>query len=182
MVEELRLHPYLSAPQIHDHLKERYEGLPHVTSKTVFNFVSRIRSEYGLPKEYEKSCRPYEMLAPTAYGEYSQADFGERWMKERTGKLVKVYFFAMSLSRSRYKFVYFSSHPFTTALAVYAHELAFEYYGGIPSKIIYDQDKVLLNDENLGDLILTHGFKTLVSDCGFTPVFCRKSDATYIPT
>lgn len=176
VVEELRLHPYLSAPQIHDHLKESFENLPDVTNKTVFNFVSRIRSQYGLPKEYEKNCRPYEMLAQTEYGEYAQVDFGERWMKDREGKAVKVYFFAMSLSRSRYKYVFFSLRPFTTALAVYAHELAFNYYGGVPRKIVYDQDKVLLNDENLGDLILTHGFKTLVAECGFTPVFCRKSD------
>ena len=82
----------------------------------------------------------------------------------------------MSLSRSRYKFVYFSRTPFTTALAVYAHELAFEHFGGIPRKIIYDQDKVLLVKENLGDLVLTSSFRALVREHGFEPVFCHKSD------
>lgn len=176
VVEELRFCPSLSSPQIHDHLKEKFVGLPRVSDRTVYNFVSRIRLEYGLPKENETSLRPYEMLPQTPYGEYAQVDFGERWMKDRDGRSVKVYFFVMSLSRSRYKFVFFSLKPFTSAMAVYAHELGFQYYGGIPQKIVYDQDKVLLNDENLGDLVLTHGFKALVRDCGFTPVFCRKSD------
>lgn len=176
VVEELRLCPSLSSPQIHDHLKEKFSGLPIVSDRTVYNFVTRIRSEYGLPKENEPSFRPYEMQPQTPYGEYAQVDFGERWMKDRDGRSVKVYFFVMSLSRSRYKFVYFSLRPFTTALAVYAHELGFQYYGGVPEKIVYDQDKVLLNDENLGDFVLTRGFKTLVRECGFTPVFCRKSD------
>ena len=87
-------------------------------------------------------------------------------MKTSQGIPLKVYFFAMSLSRT----------PFTTDLAVYAHELAFEYFSGVPRKIVYDQDKVFLVKENLGDLILTHGFRALVREHGFNPVFCRKSD------
>ncbi|HDZ42235.1 MAG TPA: IS21 family transposase, partial [Bacteroidetes bacterium] len=41
-----------------------------------------------------------------------------------------VYFFTMVLSRSRCKFVYHSLTPFTSALTVYAHVKAFEYFGG----------------------------------------------------
>ena len=175
-VNELRQWPFLSAPQIHDRLRENFEDLPKVTEKTVFNFVSRIRKSHNIPKEAEKSYRPYEKLPETPYGEYAQADFGERWMKDASGRSVKVYFFALSLSRSRYKFVFYSKTPFTSALAVYAHELAFRFYGGIPRKIVYDQDKVFLVDENLGDLVLTARFRSLVRECGFEAVFCRKSD------
>jgi len=92
------------------------------------------------------------------------------------GRHLKVYFFVMVLSRSRYKFVYFSQQPFTTASTVYAHELAFAYYGGKPKRVLYDQDKVLLYNENLGDLILTRGFRAFVDQQHFEPVFCRKSD------
>ena len=161
VVEELVKWPFLSAPQIHDRLKENFVDLPAVTPKTVFNFINRIRLTHNLPKEVEKSYRPYEKQPETPYGEYAQCDFGERWMRTSQGQSLKVYFFAMSLSRSRYKFVYFSRTPFTTALAVYAHELAFEHFGGIPRKIIYDQDKVLLVKENLGDLVLTSSFRVL---------------------
>ena len=89
---------------------------------------------------------------------------------------LKVYFFVMVLSRSRYKYVWFSTKPFNTAMTVYAHELAFRYYGGRPKKVLYDQDKVLLHDENLGDLILTKCFRAFVDQQHFEPVFCRKSD------
>lgn len=173
---ELDQWPFLSASQIHDRLKENFTDMPCVTEKTVFNFVNRIRLTYNIPKETEKTCRPYEKQPETPYGKYAQVDFGERWMPVEGGSPVKVYFFAMSLSRSRYKFLYFSKTPFTTASAVYAHELAFRFYGGVPEKIVYDQDKVFLVKENLGDLILTKGFRALVRDCGFEPVFCRKSD------
>ncbi len=138
--------------------------------------MERVRRVHQLPKVVEKAPRPYEMQAPTAYGEWAQADFGERWMRRSDGTAVKVYFFVLSLSRSRYKFVWLSRSPFTTALAVYAHELAFRYFNGVPRKIRYDQDRVLLRDENLGDLLLTSGFKALVRECGFQPVFCHKGD------
>lgn len=82
----------------------------------------------------------------------------------------------MVMSRSRQKFVYFSCTPFTSALAVYAHELAFAYFGGKPRRIIYDQDKVLLVRENLGDLILTRTFRAFVNEQHFQPVFCRPAD------
>lgn len=173
---QLGKYPFLSSAQIHDRLKENFEILPSVTPRTVFNFVNRIRKSHNLPKHSEEYGRDYEMQPETPYGKYAQADFGERWMRDINGSSVKVYFFAMVLSRSRYKYVYFSKTPFTTAKAVYAHELAFEYFGGVPERIIYDQDKVFLVKENCGDLILTKGFKMMVHDIGFEPVFCHKSD------
>lgn len=176
VVSELRRWPFLSAPQIHDRLKEHFSDLPLVTPKTVFNFVNRLRLTHNLPKESEKSIRPYEKQPETAYGLYAQCDFGERWMRTPDGQSCKVYFFAMSLSRSRYKFIYFSRTPFTTALAVYAHELGFKYFRGVPHKIVYDQDKLFLVKENLGDLMLTSGFRALVREHGFEAVFCHKSD------
>lgn len=176
VVGELQKWPFLSSPQLHDRLKENFSDFPSVSPKTVFNFVNRVRLSYNLPKEVERSFRPYEKQPETPYGQYAQCDFGERWMKTAHGQSLKVYFFAMCLSRSRYKFVYFSRTPFTSALAVYAHELAFEFFGGVPHKIIYDQDKVFLVKENLGDLVLTSGFRALVREHGFEPLFCRKSD------
>ena len=168
---ELRLCASLSAPQIHDHLKENFADLPEVSGRTVFSCVERIRAKYGIAREDDRHPRPYEKQSETPYGKFAQVDFGERWQKDALGNSVKVYFFAMVMSRSRHKYVYFSDRPFTTAMAVYAHELAFRFYGGVPERIMYDQDRVFIRDVNLGDLILTAGFKKLVSECGFTPVF-----------
>ena len=174
--KSLDLCPYLSGSQIHDRLREHFSSFPSVNAKTVYNYVLHIRQKYSLPKSVEPVCRPYEQQPEEPYGLYGQVDFGERYMSTSSGNPVKVYFFAMVLSRSREKFIYFSSVPFTTSLAVYAHSLAFRFYGGLPEKILYDQDKVLLHKENMGDLLLTHGFRKFVREVGFETVFCRKSD------
>ena len=57
---ELHKWPFLSSPQLHERLKEHFADLPSVTPKTVFNFVNRVRLTHNLPKEIEKSYRPYE--------------------------------------------------------------------------------------------------------------------------
>ncbi len=173
----LKEFPFLSAAQIEDRLKEHY-GTETITacSKTIYNFVAKMRDRHSLPKCPEDTPRPYEMQDETPYGEYAQVDFGEKYMSCEGGGHIKVYFFVMVLCRSRQKFVWFSLKPFTTALAVYAHELAFAYFGGIPRKILYDQDKVFIKDENLGAYLLTKAFRTFVSEHHFETIFCHKSD------
>ena len=173
----LEEYPYISAARMHDWLRECYPDFPRVCDKTVFNFVDRIRRKYGIGKKSEARIRrDYEKLPETPYGEYAQADFGEKWVPVKNGGSTKVYFFAIVLTRSRYKFIHFSRRPFDTELAIYAHELAFQYFGGRPEKIIYDQDRVLIARENLGDLILTGKFQAFIKEQHFQPVFCRRSD------
>lgn len=142
--EWLDQQPDLSSSQVHDWLRERYPGLPDVNSKTVYNYVKYIRAKYNIAKPSVTSPRQYAPIEETAYGEYAQVDFGEMWMRRGDHRKLKVYFFVMVLCRSRKKYVWFSQTPFTTALAIYAHEKAFEYFGGKPKKIIYDQDAVLI--------------------------------------
>lgn len=174
--EELTKAPYLSAAQIEDRLKEHFTNLPSFHSKTVYNFVQTVRREYDIPKPKKEDLRYFEHLPETAYGEQSQVDFGEAWMQNKKGKREKVYFFAIVLSRSRYKFVYFENKPFTSSSAVYAHKLAFKYFKGITKEIIYDQDNVFIHDENLGDYLLTEEFSQFSKFQGFVPNFCRKAD------
>lgn len=169
-------HPDLSSSQVHDWLRERYPDLPEVNSKTVYNFVKYIRAKYNIEKPVLSAPRQYGRIEETAFGEYAQADFGEMWMQSGDKRRVKVYFFVMVLCRSRKKYVWFSRSPFTSDLAAYAHEKAFEYYGGKPKKIIYDQDAVFIHDENLGDYVLTKSFNAYVNQAHFQCIFCRKAD------
>jgi len=171
---KLDKYPDTSAAQMHDWLKEHYGSFPNVSPKTVFNFVMWVRQEYGIPKI--AVSREYSIVEETEYGKQAQVDFGEYNMRNTQRKRIKVYFFSMSLSRSRYKYVFFSQHPFTATSAIRAHEEAFEYIRGIPWEIVYDQDKVFLTDENKGDLILTEKFKSYTGQRPFKLYFCRKSD------
>ena len=117
-----------------------------------------------------------EKQPESAPGMSMQADFGEYWMHRDETRRVKVYFCAAVMSHSRHKFAFFSKTPFTSELAIYAHQLAFQFYGGKPKEIVYDQDKVFIHNENLGDVVLTKAFQAFVSSEHFQCVFCRKSD------
>ena len=97
-------------------------------------------------------------------------------MHRNDTRRVKVYFFVAVMSYSRHKFTYFSRSPFTSELTIYAHLLAFQFYGGKPQEIVYDQDKVLIHSENLGDVVLTKAFQAFVSSEYFKCIFCHKSD------
>ena len=172
----LERHPYLSAAQVEDRLKEHFTDLPSVNSKTIYNFVQSIRKKHNIPKQKEKTPRQYEKLPELPFGQQSQVDFGQYHMQTQTGKRVRVYFFAMVLCRSRQKFIYFQPSPFTTATSIYAHELAFEYFQGITKEILYDQDRVFIKEENLGDVLLTEGFRMFCNAYPFEAIFCRKAD------
>ena len=174
--KELTRFPYLSAAQIEDRLKEHFADLPEIHSKTVYNFVKLVREKYQIEKQGEEQHRQFEKLPELPYGEQAQVDFGEYYMQTEDSKRVKVYFFTMVLSRSRYKYVYFQDRPFTGKTTVYAHQLAFEYFCGAPKEILYDLDKVLIHDENLGDYLLSLDFSGFCKGKSFKPVFCRKSD------
>jgi transposase len=168
--------PYLSAAQVEDRLKEDHESLPIIHSKTVYNFVQSVREEFHIPKPAKKESRVFEKLPEPPYGKEAQVDFGETWMRTKDGKRKKVYFFAMVLSRSRYKYVLVTDKPFSSQTAVAAHHLAFDCFGGVPREIIYDQDSVFIHDENLGDYLLTGEFSAFCKSQDFKAVFCRKAD------
>lgn len=171
---KLEQYPDTKAAQMHDWLKEHYDHFPEVSPKTVYNFVMWVRQQHNIPMIGPQ--REYCIVEEMPYGKQAQVDFGEYNMRDGHGKRIKVYFFTMVLSRSRYKFVFYSLKPFTSALAIYAHIKAFEYFGGIPRVIVYDQDKVFLVSENLGDLILTEEFQAFCKAMPFELFFCRKAD------
>lgn len=56
------------------------------------------------------------------------------------------------------------------------HELAFQYYGGVPEEVVYDQDNLIAVSENAGDLILTKGFQKYIQQRKFRVYLCRKAD------
>jgi transposase len=163
-----------SAAQMHDWLKEHYPDFPKVSGSTVFNFVHWIRQQHNLPQT--AALRSYELVEETPYGSQAQVDFGAYSLRTGRGTRIKVYFFALVLSRSRYKYVYFSLQPFTSHTAIEAHEKAFAFIGGIPDTLVYDQDRVFMVDENKGDLLLTAAFRNYSAHRGFKLHFCRKAD------
>ena len=170
----LELCPEASSAQVHDWLKEHYPDFIPVSIKTVYNFVLFVRNKYLLLKTFD--AREYCQVEELPYGQQAQVDFGEYNMTDVNGLRKKVYFFAMVLSRSRFKFTTFSDQPFNAETAILAHEQAFASFGGYPEELVYDQDKVLLVNENKGNLIMTEAFRAYCQSRPFHVRFCRKSD------
>jgi hypothetical protein len=133
-----------------------------------------VRQKHHLPKI--SPVREFNIVEELPYGQQAQVDFGQYNMRNGLGKRIKVWFFTMILSRSRYKYVFFSDTPFTSHTAIEGHEKAFAFFDGIPQEVVYDQDKVFLTDENKGDLLLTSAFKDYCRERLFRLHFCRKAD------
>jgi len=166
--------PEASSAQVHDWLKEHHDDFIEVDEKTVFNFVLHVRSKYGIPKSFDH--RDYEKVPELPYGQQTQVDFGEYNMTTDEGGRKRIYFISFVLSRSRMKYSYYSERPFTTRIAIIAHEAAIVFFGGMTKEFVYDQDTLLLIAENYGDLIMTEAFRRYADYRGFQLHFCRKSD------
>jgi hypothetical protein len=97
-------------------------------------------------------------------------------MVDPYGVKVRIYIFAMVLSHSRQKYVCFQIKPFTGEDFVRAHDMAFRFYGGRPSEIVYDQDRVLAVSENAGNVLYTETFESYKNYAGFSVRLCRRND------
>jgi len=174
VLDKLQAHPGVSAAQMHDWLKEYHPDLVKISPKTVYNFVMGLRQQYNIP--LEEVGREYFVVEELPFGQQAQADFGQYMLRSTEDCRKRVHFFVMMLSRSRMKFVRFSDAPFTTRTAIDAHEEAFKFFRGITAEVVYDQDRLFLVDEHMGELLLTQEFKEYVFEQGFLLHFCRKAD------
>jgi len=166
-------HPDMSAAQVHDWLLENYKDLK-VGESTVRGYVKELREKYSIPKTEEK--RVYQAVQEPPMGQQAQVDFGQTNQKKSDGAYVKLNFISFVLSHSRYKYVEWLDRPFTTRDVIRSHENAFQYFGGIPNELVYDQDSLLIVSENSGDLILTAEFQSYREERKLNFAICRKAD------
>jgi len=169
----LKEHPDLTAAQVYDWLEEKL-GFREVAENTVRNYLNEMRDYYRIPKV--KVQRTYSVVPELPMGKQAQVDFGQTTVKNRQGENKKLYFIAFVLSHSRYKYVEWLDRPFRTSDMIRMHENAFEYFGGMPEEMVYDQDALLAVSENAGDLILTAEFTKYHHTRKFNVYLCRKSD------
>ena len=175
IIEWLTQFPDMTAAQIYDWLKERSPLETLDFQKRSFqDYVNSIRKEYGIKKP--ETSRQYEASDEREPGAQGQVDMGEISVLTESGRHKKIYCFAMVLSHSRYKYVLWQERPFTTDTFVRAHIKAFEFFGGRPHEIVYDQDKVLAVSENNGDIIYTAGFQNYLNEVKFSARLCRGAD------
>ena len=159
----------LNKAAVYDMLEEKHGTLPG-NERSLRGYISYLLETEQM--ELKKNGRIYYPVDELPYGKQLQADFGEY----RTPSGLKIYIFAAVLSASRYKYCAFQDMPFTT-LDVIGHFLdCFEFMGGIPEEIVIDQDKLLVVNENIGDIVYTKDFGHFKEEMGFKMYVCRKSD------
>jgi len=133
---------------------------------TVSRYVKRRRQELGLgevevfvPQEHLPGCE-------------AEVDFGEFYARV-AGRQVKLHMFAMRLSASGKAF----HQAFTTQAQeafLLGHVLAFEYYGGIPARIRYDNLKPAVTRVLVGrNRQENERFVCLRSHYGFDSFYCQ---------
>ena len=166
-------YPDMTSAQVLDWLQERkIDG--GVSEGTVRNYVNQLRKECGIPQV--KYIRQYEAVDDLPAGLQLQMDFGQTILRSSIGRTAALYFATFVLAHSRYKYVEWLDRPFTTRDLIRVHENAFEYYGGMPKEIVYDQDHLILVSENAGDLLLTKEFAEYQKTRRFKIYMCRKAD------
>lgn len=136
-----------------------YEG----SYETVKAYVAPLRVHKP------KGCVRFE----TEPGMQAQVDWGSAWVWMNQTQ-VKVHFFAMVLGYSRRLFAQGYLNEKLTTL-IQAHESAFDYFGGRPQEILYDNPKtmVMSHDPKTRQVLFNAQFKDFTDYYGFEPRFCQ---------
>lgn len=132
-----------------DYLRERYlatelsgvrlcEEIRQMGYTGAVDAVQRFLQQLDLPRRtMERATVRYE----TPPGEQAQVDWADVGsFLDETGKRRKVYAFVMILSFSRMLYVEFTTSMKLEQLLA-CHQRAFEYFGGFPRRILYDNMK-----------------------------------------
>lgn len=173
ILSRLQQYPDLSAAQIHDWLMEIYPA-KCFRERTVRRYVARLREKFHIPKII--NIRQYEAVDELPPGQQLQVDFGEISVPTAGGGRRRVYCMATVLAHSRYKYAEWSDQPFTTARLTTMLRRCFEYIGGMPLELVFDQDKLVAVSENHGDILYTEEFERFRQAMRFKVYLCRKSD------
>jgi len=150
------------ARRIYERLCEEHPEKLKASESTVRRYVSEAKAQQG------------EVFMPLAFepGEEAQVDWHEGWVVEN-GEWAKVQFFCMRLCYSKATFVW----PYRRATLeafLDGHVRAFEYFGGIPRRLAYDNLKsAVIQIKHGKERRLNKRFKELVSWYVFETRFCN---------
>ncbi len=172
LTSNIKLKPSIQDSVLLRKIFEEY-GDNSIKKATFYRYTTKLREELGLER---KNVRSFTLVPHRAPGELIQVDGGEYIMKDMYNNAQKVYFMVYILSHSRMKFCTFQTHAFNTNDLIDSHEKAFKYFGGRSQILMYDQAKIVVNNETAGHIIFTKEFEEYAKKQGFTIYLCRKRD------
>lgn len=109
-----------------------------------------------------------------APGEEAQADFGTagRLLDPASGTLRKAWAFVMTLAWSRHQYVEFVFDQ-TVATWLTLHRHAFEFFGGVPQRLVIDNLKAGITQASWDDPQIQHAYRECAEHYGFLIAPCR---------
>jgi transposase len=164
--------PSISSAQVHDWLLEHYRI--KAAERTTRRLVELLRETHKIKKA--STPRSYEAVDELPMGYQLQVDFGQKHLRTPDGQYVKIHFVGFVLSHSRYKWGYFKDKPFTSRELVQSLYGCFNYMGGKPRELVFDQDSIVSVDENYGDIMFTYDFEQFKQAEKIDVYLCRKAD------
>lgn len=160
VVGRLAEFPELTAKRLYREIRD--QGYPG-SWRTVRRSVAAVKA-----RRPQRVYQPYE----TGPGEQAQVDWGhEVWAPDGT----KIYCFAFILSYSRLRYV---EYPTALDTVTFLNSLtrAFDYIGGVPQKILFDNAKVVVS-ERVGRVVRFHpDLLAFALAWGFQPQACWVED------
>jgi len=145
-------------------LYERIVKLGYTGRKTVMKaFVAKARRKVAAT-----AVRRFE----TEPGFQAQVDWKEFGTQIVDGRECKLYAFVMVLGYSRKPFVRFTTDMRQSTLLA-CHALAFDYLGGIPKEILYDNMRTAFEPDGEGVWHPTRRLAACAVHYGFVPQRCR---------
>lgn len=156
----LASHPGLRATRLHRELRARgYVG--------GYDMVKRWCRQWRRDHRLRQGTVRFE----TAPGEQAQADWGEsREVRFAGGEVLTRYFFALVLGFSRLRFVVYLP-AITQSWLLWAHTRAFDFFGGVPERILYDNPRQLVKRPR-PELVWQERLLAFASHYGFLPQAC----------
>ena len=173
LLKELERNPKIKNSVLLDKIKEQDPEFS-ITASAFYRYMLKLRELMGIQES--KRRREFEAIGDTKAGEWAQVDFGEITLCDMYSEKVKVYFYAIVLMFSRYKFFCIQREPYTTKAFIEAMEKSFRFFGGVPKTIMFDQARVMVVAENCGNILFTEKFDEYKTQAGFNVYLCKAYD------
>ena len=170
------------APSVLDPYKDYLRGRIEVADFTAQRLYQDIqaqgyRASYNLVKRFVAPLRADRhrqavMRFETQPGQQAQVDWSAFGMLVVDGVRKALSCFSMILGFSRYQYIEFSlSRNLASFLSCHVH--AFEYFGGVPTELLYDNLKTAVLSHVDGTVEWQSNFTDFAAYYGFTPKACR---------
>ena len=146
-----------------------------IQSKTIYQALVRSHQFRGSYDSVNRFVRSLALKAPKAtmpltfaVGEAAQIDFGSgpELVDPETGEIVKTHFFLMTLCWSRHQYAEIVlDQKVPTWLECHRH--AFEWFGGVPQKLIIDNAKCAITRACARDPVVQRAYAEFAEGYGF---------------